>query len=106
LNVVKFPSNGCETFFMNETQYKVNFSDLDINKHVNNCVFLRWQSDAREDIWQRLNIQGNFVLLSSGCKFIKQVFYPDTITVKTYIDSITSTNVHCFQEIVVITNLV
>lgn len=65
-------------------EQKVAWGDMDAFGHVNNVIYYRYIESARISYFDHLNIlerDVNTVVASSQCKYIKPVFYPDTLSV-------------------------
>lgn len=65
-------------------EQKVAWGDMDAFGHVNNVMYYRYIESARICYFEHLNLLGrdvNTVVASSQCKYIKPVFYPDTLSV-------------------------
>lgn len=61
---------------------KVAWGDMDAFGHVNNVIYYRYIESARIEYFNRLNLFShpvNTVVASSQCKYLKPVFYPDTL---------------------------
>ena len=60
----------------------VAWGDMDAFGHVNNVMYYRYMESARIEYFNRLNIfdlEVNTVVASSQCKYMKPVFFPDTL---------------------------
>ena len=81
---------------MNLSDYKlslelrIDFSDLDMYRHVNNLTFIRFLQSGRVNFWEATGLARLFaesnkgaILVSTHCDFKKSLFYPGTATVKT-----------------------
>lgn len=81
---------------MNLDEYKlsldlrIDFSDLDMYKHVNNLTFIRFLQSGRVNFWEATglatlysNSKKGAILVSTHCDFKKSLFYPGTATVLT-----------------------
>ena len=69
-------------------EQKVAWGDMDAFGHVNNVIYYRYIESARICYFEHLNILGgdvNTVVASSQCQYIKPVFYPDTLSIGTYV---------------------
>lgn len=63
-------------------EQKVAWGDMDAFGHVNNVMYYRYVESARIAYFDALNIFSydvNTVIASSQCKYLKPVFYPDTL---------------------------
>lgn len=60
----------------------VAWGDMDAFGHVNNVMYYRYMESARIEYFNQLNIfdlDVNTVVASSQCKYIKPIFFPDTL---------------------------
>lgn len=69
---------------------RIDFSDLDMYRHVNNLTFIRFLQSGRVNFWEATGLAQLFsetnkgaILVSTHCDFKKSLFYPGTATVKT-----------------------
>jgi acyl-CoA thioester hydrolase len=69
---------------------RIDFSDLDMYRHVNNLTFIRFLQSGRVNFWEAAGLSKLFlesnkgaILVSTHCDFKKSLFYPGTATVKT-----------------------
>ncbi len=65
-------------------EQKVAWGDMDAFRHVNNVIYYRYIESARIRYFEQLNILGgdvSTVVASSQCKYIKPVFYPDSLSI-------------------------
>jgi len=63
-------------------EQKVAWGDMDAFGHVNNVMYYRYIESARIEYFDRLNVFDQDVLtvvVSSQCKYLKPVFYPDVL---------------------------
>jgi len=71
------------------TSIQIDWADLDAYAHVNNTVYFRMAQSARIHLCESIGISNTkiqsfgFILAESNCKFIRQVKYPDTISIHT-----------------------
>ena len=82
-------------------QLPVQWSDLDMYAHVNNCVYLRWIESARVAYWDNSGLRGLLepsdlgpILASVKCDYKQQLDYPDTINVTARIRYLGKTSLH------------
>ena len=64
--------------------YQVHWIDMDIAKHVNNLVYMKWAETLRMNFFDEINIDSSFVKGTIGpilgaqyCKYIFPMRYPD-----------------------------
>jgi acyl-CoA thioester hydrolase len=77
----------------------VAWGDMDSFKHVNNTQFFKYFETARIKYFEKTGFIETMeknsigpILASTSAKFIKPLFYPDTVTVGTRVISIEPTN--------------
>ena len=83
----------------------VRWEELDINGHVNYSNYLNYYSEARihtigEELFNTLRAEGiGPVIYKAELDFIKELFYPDTVHIVTWLDrSISPTRVSIRQN--------
>ena len=71
-------------------ELRIDFSDLDMYKHVNNLTFIRFLQSGRVNFWEATGLATLFsetnkgaILVSTHCDFKKSLFYPGKAIVKT-----------------------
>ena len=71
-------------------ELRIDWSDLDTYKHVNNVMFMKYQQSGRVNFWEvsglyELQEKTNKgpMLVSTHCDFRKPLFYPGKAIVKT-----------------------
>lgn len=71
-------------------ELRIDFSDLDMYKHVNNITFIRFLQSGRVNFWEATGLDILFsetnkgaILVSTHCDFKKSLFYPGKAIVKT-----------------------
>jgi acyl-CoA thioester hydrolase len=71
-------------------ELRIDFSDLDLYRHVNNLTFIRFMQSGRVNLWEVTGLSEMFdeqnkgaILVSSHCDFKKSLYYPGTAIVKT-----------------------
>ncbi|MBH0231247.1 acyl-CoA thioesterase [Halobacillus sp. KCTC 3957] len=86
---------------MHEHEVKVRFCETDLLGHVNNNNFFVYMEDARIQFIRDLQLvdgDWSFILASINCDFIKQVFFGQTLTIKSHISKIGNSSFHLEQE--------
>lgn len=81
---------------MNSSDYKlsielrIDWSDLDMYKHVNNLTFIRFMQTGRSLFWEATGLTKIYeetnkgpMMVSTHCDFKKSLYYPGTALVKT-----------------------
>lgn len=83
------------TDFKLSLELRIDWSDLDMYKHVNNVSFMRYLQSGRVNFWEATGIYKTYehtnkgtMLVSTHCDFKKPLFYPGTAIVKTRLDFI------------------
>jgi acyl-CoA thioester hydrolase len=71
-------------------ELRIDWSDLDMYKHVNNLTFMRFMQSGRVKFWEKTGLSGIYeetnrgpMIVSSHCDFKKSLYYPGTAIVKT-----------------------
>ena len=71
-------------------ELRIDFSDLDMYRHVNNLTFIRFLQSGRVNFWESTGLAALFsetnkgaILVSTHCDFKKSLFYPGKAIVKT-----------------------
>ncbi len=71
-------------------ELRIDFSDLDLYRHVNNLTFIRFMQSGRVNLWEAVGLSGMYeeqnkgaILVSSHCDFKRSLYYPGTAIVKT-----------------------
>lgn len=71
-------------------ELRIDFSDLDLYKHVNNLTFIRFMQSGRVNLWEATGLSEMYeernkgaILVSSHCDFKRSLYYPGTAIVKT-----------------------
>jgi acyl-CoA thioester hydrolase len=69
---------------------RIDFSDLDLYRHVNNLTFIRFLQSGRVNFWEATGLAALYaesnmgaILVSTHCDFKKSLFYPGNAVVKT-----------------------
>ena len=71
-------------------ELRIDWSDLDTYKHVNNVMFMKYQQSGRVNFWEASGLyelqertNRGPMLVSTHCDFRKPLFYPGKAIVKT-----------------------
>ncbi len=71
-------------------ELRIDFSDLDMYRHVNNVSYMRFLQSGRVNFWEATGIYQTYentnqgtMLVSTHCDFKKPLFYPGKAIVKT-----------------------
>ncbi len=83
------------TDFRLSLELRIDWSDLDMYKHVNNVSFMRYLQSGRVNFWEATGIYKTYentnkgtMLVSTHCDFKSPLFYPGKAIVKTRLDFI------------------
>jgi acyl-CoA thioester hydrolase len=78
-----------------ELELRIDWSDLDMYKHVNNISFMRYMQSGRVNFWEASGIYEMYensnrgtMLVATHCDFKKSLYYPGKAIVKTKLDFI------------------
>ncbi|MGB8704500.1 MAG: acyl-CoA thioesterase [Gillisia sp.] len=76
--------------FKISVELRIDWSDLDMYKHVNNLMFMKFMQTGRVEFWERTGLAETYertnrgpMLVSSHCDFRKSLYYPGKAIVKT-----------------------
>lgn len=75
-------------------EQRVQWGDMDVAKHVNNVVYLRWSESARIKYFEKIEMETSFsnsvgpILAWQDCKYIFPMTYPDTALIAVKLDQI------------------
>ena len=71
-------------------ELRIDWSDLDMYKHVNNLMFMKFMQSGRVEFWEKTGLAQTYektnrgpMLVSSHCDFRKSLYYPGKAIVKT-----------------------
>lgn len=74
---------------------RIDWSDLDMYRHVNNVSYMRFLQSGRVNFWEATGIYSTYedtdkgtMLVSTHCDFKKPLFYPGKAVVKTRLGEI------------------
>ncbi|ASF38329.1 MAG: thioesterase family protein [Halobacillus sp.] len=87
---------------MHEHEITVRFCETDLLGHVNNNNFFVYMEDSRIRFFEDLGLVGddwNFILASIKCDFLKQVYFNQTLTIKTSVTKIGNSSFHLEQDL-------
>ncbi len=78
---------------------RIDWSEMDLFGHVNNVAYFKYVQAARVHYWEQSMLTTLFkemklgpILLSTGCQFIKPLFYPGNIVVESRVEFIKNTS--------------
>lgn len=86
---------------MHEIEVNVRFCETDLLGHVNNNNFFVYMEDARIRFFNDLALvrdDWNFILASTKCDFIKQVYFNQTLIIRSHVGKIGNSSFHLEQE--------
>ena len=82
-----------------QVRIPVAWGEMDSFKHVNNIYYFRYFETTRIHFFEEIGLLQHLkekgvgpILAETSCRFIKPMFYPDTITVGARIESIGKTS--------------
>ena len=88
-----------EPKFIVELVLRIDWSEMDIFKHVNNVTFFKYIQAARVNYWEQADLvkyyhkEGIFpMLVNCDCKFLQPLFYPGNVIVKSSVVFIKNTS--------------
>jgi len=80
-------------------QLRLDWSEMDLFGHINNVKYFEYIQASRVNYWELTGLAADFgttktgpILLSTGCQFIKPLFYPGNITVEARIEFMKNTS--------------
>ena len=81
--------------FKLELKLRIDWSDLDMYRHVNNLSFMRFMQSGRVNLWEATGLHKMYaeenkgaMLVSTHCDFKKALHYPGSAIIKTRIAEI------------------
>lgn len=87
------------TDFPIKLNLRIDWSDLDYFRHVNNVAFFRYIQTSRVNYWDSIRLTKHHLdtgigplLASSKCEFRKPLFYPGEVTIEAGVDFIKNTS--------------
>jgi acyl-ACP thioesterase len=89
-----FPSLAVPDGNANELFFQVRRSDLDINRHVNNAVYVDW---ALETV--PVEIAEKYRLVTTEVGFRGEAFYGDTVICRCAVDAVSAAEIVCLHQI-------
>lgn len=89
---------------MNEIQVKVRFGETDALGHINNASYFIYLEEARisflEELGHKMDSkQRNFILASAKCDFVRQGYFNQILSIKTYVLKIGTSSFQLEHEI-------
>jgi len=94
------------TDFKVQLRLRLDWSEMDVLGHVNNVSYFKYIQAARVNYWELCGMPAfneisiGPVLLSTGCRFIKPLFYPGNITIYTCMEFIKNTSYGFHHKII------
>ncbi|UOR13447.1 acyl-CoA thioesterase [Halobacillus amylolyticus] len=86
---------------MHQIEIWVRFCETDLLGHVNNNNFFVYMEDARIRFFSDLGLvkeDWNFILASIKCDFLKQVYFNQTLVIKSGVTKVGNSSFHLEQE--------
>ncbi|SDJ50053.1 acyl-CoA thioesterase [Salimicrobium halophilum] len=87
---------------MHEHSIKVRFSETDQLGHVNNNNYFVYMEESRIHFFEDLSLVGDgewkFVVASVQCDFIRQLYFGQSITIKSFVTKIGNSSFHLQQN--------
>jgi acyl-CoA thioester hydrolase len=78
---------------------RLDWSEMDLFGHINNVAYFKYVQASRVNYWELTGLAAGFsetrigpILLSTGCNFIKPLFYPGNIIVEARMEFIKNTS--------------
>jgi acyl-CoA thioester hydrolase len=78
---------------------RIDWSEMDLFGHVNNVAYFKYIQASRVNYWELTGLAASFsqtkigpILLSTGCQFIKPLFYPGNIVVEARMEFMKNTS--------------
>jgi acyl-CoA thioester hydrolase len=78
---------------------RIDWSEMDLFGHVNNVAYFKYIQASRVNYWEVSGLDAMFkenkigpILLSTGCTFLKPLFYPGNIVLEARIEFIKNTS--------------
>lgn len=85
---------------------RLDWSEMDLFGHINNVMFFKYIQASRVNYWEQVGFMSRYfvekigpILVSSGCQFMKPLFYPDTILVEVGVEFIKTTSIGLHHRI-------
>lgn len=79
-----------DTDFKLTLKLRIDWSELDTFQHVNNINFMKYMQSARVQFWEATGLSNLYestkkgpILVSSKCDFMKPLFFPGNVLIKT-----------------------
>ncbi|MCA0971963.1 acyl-CoA thioesterase [Halobacillus litoralis] len=86
---------------MHEIEVNVRFCETDLLGHVNNNNYFVYMEDSRIQFFNELGVAGDnwsFILASTSCDFLKQVYFNQTLMIKSHVVKIGNSSFHLEQD--------
>jgi len=78
---------------------RLDWSEMDLFGHINNVSYFKYIQASRVNYWELTGLAAAFdstkvgpILLSTGCQFLKPLFYPGNIVVEARMEFIKNTS--------------
>ncbi|MBA2176405.1 acyl-CoA thioesterase [Halobacillus locisalis] len=86
---------------MHEIEVNVRFCETDLLGHVNNNNYFVYMEDSRIRFFNETGLVGddwNFILASTSCDFLKQVYFNQMLVIKSHVLKIGNSSFHLEQD--------
>lgn len=86
---------------MHQIEVNVRFCETDLLGHVNNNNYFVYMEDSRIQFFNDVSLVGNdwnFILASTQCDFLKQVYFNQTLIIKSHVAKIGNSSFHLEQD--------
>ena len=88
-------------------ELRIDWSELDLFGHVNNVAYFKYVQASRINYWDKMRMKRLYeetkigtMLASTGCNFIKPLFYPGNIIIRASVDFIKNTSFGIHHQII------
>lgn len=78
---------------------RIDWCDMDIFKHVNNVMYFKYIQSARVNYWEQAGLADMYknegiiaMLLSTQCRYLKPLYYPGNVIIKSSVSFIKNTS--------------
>lgn len=92
--------------FPAKLQLRLDWSEMDLFGHINNVMYFKFIQASRVNFWEHVGLMRDYykdkigpILVSSGCQFIKPLFYPGDIVVEVRMEFIKTTSIGLHHRI-------
>ena len=86
---------------------RIDWSELDMLRHVNNITFLKYVQSSRVNYWEQIDLTGLYnnekkgpMLVSTSIQYLKPLYYPGNVTVQARVEFIKNTSFGIHHQII------